>query len=458
MEMENRTLSPFMQSRRDEGNMAMDGRVTENGKKKLAIIGASYLQAPLILRAKEMGLETHVFAWAAGDVGEILADRFYPISIVEKDAILAECRRIRIDGICTIASDLAAVTVGYVADRMGLAGNSPECVRKSTNKHAMRQSFGEHGDPSPRSILAERAEDLRGITLQYPVIVKPLDRSGSRGITKIDQAGFEALAEAIENAKRQGFEKKALVEEFAEGQEYSVEGLSWQGRHRILAVTKKFTTGAPHFIETGHLQPAGLSRETGEKVREAVCHALDSLDVTCGASHSELKIAEDGTIRLIEIGARMGGDFIGSDLVPLSTGVDYVGEVIRCAMGQEPVCFRNMTGKAAGAGKTAEPEKAGEAEKPGGTGKPEEPGTRGTAGKTETAEKTDQTAAVRFIFGKKDVQVLEKLKTEHPEYLIREEIQEVTDAPVTDSSTRFGYFLMVTNHAADLKPYLPEEG
>ena len=151
----------------------------ENGtkiKRKLGIIGASYLQAPLIEKAKEMGLETHVFAWAAGDVGESLADYFYPISIVEKDAIAEKCREISIDGICTIASDLAAVTVGHVAQALGLSGNAPECVRRSTNKHAMRRAFAEGGDPSPKSILVERAEDLIGAGLRYPLIVKPLVR------------------------------------------------------------------------------------------------------------------------------------------------------------------------------------------------------------------------------------------------------------------------------------------
>ena len=372
----------------------------ENGTKKLAIIGASYLQAPLIRRAKAMGLETHVFAWAAGDVGEKLADRFYPISIVEKEAILAECRKIGISGICTIASDLAAVTVGYVADRMGLAGNSPACILKSTNKHAMRQAFEKNGDPSPKSILVESVNDLQGTALKYPVIVKPLDRSGSRGITKLESPekadpdgpenaapGTDALAAAIENAKSQGFEKKALVEEFAEGQEYSVEGLSWQGEHRILTVTKKYTTGAPHFIETGHLQPAGLSKETEEKIRRVVIHALDSLEITCGASHSELKVAPDGTIRLIEI---------------------------RCAMGQEPECFRSM---------------------------PERP---------------KRSAAVRFVFERQDLAVLDRLKAEHPEYLIRAEIQEISDTPVTDSGSRFGTFLMAAPETADLMPYLPE--
>ena len=385
---------------------------TEKPRGRLAIIGASYLQAPLIRRAREMGLETHVFAWAAGDVGETLADHFYPISIVEKEEILETCRRIGIDGICTIASDLAAVTVGFVADRLGLPGNPPECIRRSTNKHLMRRAFEENGDPSPASIMVASAEELRGRELSWPVIVKPLDRSGSRGITKLESP--EGLAEAIENAKAQGFEKKALVEEYAEGREYSVECLSWQGKHRMLAVTRKYTTGAPRFIETGHMEPAGLPEETRARIRRIVFHALDSLLVRCGASHSELKIAPDGRIRLIEIGARMGGDLIGSDLVPLSTGVDYVGEVIRCALGQEPACFSG-----------------------------------------DEFPAVQRCAAVRFVFGPVDLETLARLRREHPEFLIREEVQPLTGAEVTDSSTRFGCFLMAAPAAKDLAPYMP---
>ena len=107
--------------------------------KKLAIIGASYLQEPLIEKAKSRGIETHVFAWKVGDIGERTADFFYPISIVEKEQILKKCQEIGIDGICSIASDLAAIAVNYVAEKMGLTGNSMKCVEVSTNKHSMRQ-------------------------------------------------------------------------------------------------------------------------------------------------------------------------------------------------------------------------------------------------------------------------------------------------------------------------------
>lgn len=302
--------------------------------RNLAIIGASYLQLPLIEKAKEMGYTTHVFAWAAGDVGETAADHFYPVSIVEKEQIAEMCREIGIDGICSIASDLAAVTVNYVAEKLGLPGNSMACTLKSTNKHLMRCAFEKGGDPSPKSILVDETTDLSKLELTCPVIVKPTDRSGSRGIYKLET--LEGLEEAVRASMSVGFEKKALVEEFAEGDEYSVEGISFNGQHHILTMTQKFTTGAPHFIETGHREPAPVSAEMFEKVKQVITHALDSLEIRNSASHSEIKISADGQIRLIEIGGRMGGDCIGSDLVRYSTGVDYVRAVIQVACGIEP--------------------------------------------------------------------------------------------------------------------------
>lgn len=378
--------------------------------KKLGIIGASYLQMPVIEKAKEMGLETHVFAWAAGDIGEKAADYFYPISIVEKEDILEKCRQIGIDGICTIASDLAAVTVNYVAHAMGLTGNSPECAEISTNKHKMRLAFEERQDPSPKSILAAGVEDLEGIDLQYPVIVKPTDRSGSRGITKL-QSG-EGLAGAIAYAKEQGFEKKALVEEFAEGNEYSVECISYKGTHHFLALTQKYTTGAPHFIETGHLEPAPVSEELLEKVKATVFRALDTLKIENSASHSEIKIDETGRIAIIEIAGRMGGDCIGSHLVQLSTGVDFVKAVIELALGEEPDLV-----------------------------------PKGNTG----------AAAIRYVFAKEDIAVLEKIEKEHPGFLVTKDVQEVLEGEVTDSSTRYGMYLLKAECVKELLPYLPEQ-
>ena len=376
--------------------------------KKLAIIGASYLQEPLIQKAKRMGLETHVFAWAADDVGEKSADHFHPISIVEKDAILAECRRIGIDGICSIASDLAAITVNHVAWAMGLTGNTPEATVNSTNKHQMRLAFQRGGDPSPKSTQVEHTEDLEDLELSFPVIVKPTDRSGSRGIWKVEAR--DDLKPAVENAMAAGFEKKALIEEYAEGQEFSVECISWQGIHHFLAMTRKFTTAEPHFIETGHLEPAVVTPAVLERVKSVVFHALDSLGLKFGASHSELKLDDAGNIRLIEIGGRMGGDLIGSDLVEMSTGVDFVRAVIDVALGREPEL---------------------------------------------TPSHGPAAAAIRFLFDKEDMSVLERLKAEHPAWLRTCELWGNLSEEITDSSNRHGYFLFGAETPEQLLPYLP---
>lgn len=378
--------------------------------KKLAIMGASYLQVPLIKKAQDMGIETHVFAWAAGDVGESIADYFHPISIVEKDAILDKCRQIGIDGVCSIASDLAAVTVNYVAHHMGLTGNSLECAFQSTNKNAMRRCFAAHGDPSPKSILVRSGQEALELKLDYPVIVKPVDRSGSRGITKLYTP--DGLSEAVERAIEHGFDKGALVEEFAEGKEYSIECISWQGKHTFLAATLKYTTGAPHFIETGHLEPAPLSDEKLEEVRQVVFHALDSLGIRNGASHSELKISDEGKIAIIEIGGRMGGDCIGSDLVRLSTGVDFVKAVIEVALGKEPDL---------------------------------------------TPVSSPGAAAIRFVFTDEDRALFRAVQEQQPDRLFDWKMFDLDNTEVTDSSNRYGYFIVTGASGDELTPYLPKE-
>lgn len=302
--------------------------------KKLAIIGASYLQLPLIEKAKEMGLETHVFAWAANDVGEKIADFFYPISIVEKDIILGVCRNLKIDGICSIASDLASITVSYVACNLGLIGNSLESSELSTNKFLMRNAFKKNNDPIPDFMIINEDTEITKICIKYPAIIKPIDRSGSRGVYKIDSKSD--LESALKKAINESFAKEAILEEFVDGDEYSVEYISWNGEHNFLALTEKVTTGEPRFIEKAHIEPANVSEDILKRIKLIVEHALTSLKIRYGASHSEVKIDKKGNIKIIEIGARMGGDCIGSDLVYYSTGIDFVKAVIDVSLGNKP--------------------------------------------------------------------------------------------------------------------------
>lgn len=378
--------------------------------KKIVIIGANSFQNPLILKAKEMGYETHVFAWQDGSIGERTADYFYPISIVEKDEILEKCREIRPDAVVTIASDLANITVQYVASRLGLPSNSDENILISTNKYAMRQAFMDNGVASPKFAKVSEETDLAEATAQmtYPVIVKPTDRSGSRGITKVNQ--FDEILAAVKAAIENSFEKCAIIEEFIDGEEYSCECVSYAGEHHVLAVTKKYTTGYPHFIETGHMEPAPISKELRDKVAAEIPKALDALQIQNGASHSEFKITDEGEVRIIEIGSRMGGDCIGSHLVHLSTGYDFVKMVIQTALGEEPTLIPEHGPKYAG---------------------------------------------IRFIFNKEDLKVYEDVQKNQPQLIeYVSEIEEVGEHEVVDSSTRFGYFIIVSDSEQEVKEIL----
>lgn len=365
--------------------------------KKLVVIGANDFQNQLILKAKSLGYETHVFAWRDGAVGEKSADFFYPISIVEKDAILEECRKIKPDGVCSIASDLAAITVNYVAENLGLPCNSTKHTAEQTNKYAMRKAMAQAGIPCPKFIIADSTTDFETelADFSFPIIVKPTDRSGSRNIMKLES--LDGVCQAVKEACETSFEKKAIIEEYLTGNEYSMESISYNGKHHFLAVTKKFTTGAPHFIETGHKQPSDLSDETVKKAIDTIFKALDALHVENSASHAEFRVDEDGNIKIIEIGARMGGDCIGSDLVYLSTGHDFVKMVIDVACGNSPTLNENPTGRQ---------------------------------------------AEIRFLFDQNDLDEFEKWRKDNEKLIYRVSDFELDNiGNVTDSSTRIGYYI-----------------
>lgn len=364
--------------------------------KKLAIIGANEFQNPLILKAKEMGYETHVFAWEAGDIGERTADVFHPISTVEKEAIWQVCREVGVTACCSIGSDLATHTVNYVQRRLGNPCNPEITDTIATDKYEMRRALRAAGVPCPGFLkVTDIPPETALAGMRYPMIVKPTDRSGSRGIFKVQS--YAGLCAAVPQSIACSFGRAAIIEEFITGVEFSCEGISFAGKHHFLALTKKFTTGAPHFIETGHVEPADIAPAVQAQIYDAMKKALDALQIQYGASHGEFMLTPAGDIRIVEIGARMGGDCIGSDLVFLSTGLDYTAMVIDTACGKAPDLIPK--------------------------------------GKHHRAE-------IRFIFSEADRAVLEELVHTAPESIWRWECDsEHLSADVTDSSNRHGYWI-----------------
>jgi len=301
-------------------------------KQKLAIIGANYLQKPLVKKANQLGIETHVFAWRDGNVAARIADYYYPISIIEKETVLEKCLEVEIDGITSVGSDVAMPTVNYVADKMNLIGNSLENTNNSTNKFEMRKRFQRAGLNCPKFCVVDKINSKIHSSVSVPLIVKPIDRSGSIGVKKVETA--EEIQEAVKEALDKSYISKAIVEEYINGKEYSVEMISNDGKHHFLAVTEKVTTGPPYFVEIAHHQPAEIPDGTKKRIIETVKSGIDALGLKNGATHSEVMLVDGNKVFIIEIAGRMGGCFIGSHMVRHSTGYDYLKGIIEVALGQ----------------------------------------------------------------------------------------------------------------------------
>lgn len=301
--------------------------------KKLAILGASYLQWPLYEKAKQKSIVT---LGLSSESSFSLADQYFSVSIREKEKILSICREENINGIISIASDIVVPTMTYISNNLGLVGNSINSSELSTNKLKMRNTLrGEEiAIPSFQQVSSVKEVISFRNSAGKNVIIKPVDRSGSLGVFKIDLSADEKIVEEKFNeALSYSFVKEVLVENFVSGREVSVEAISFKGKHYILAFTDKVTSGSPHFVELEHHQPAKLRSDERKDLSDLVFRSLNCLRMENGASHSEFIITEHNKIFVTEIATRMGGDFIGSDLVELSTGYDYLGATIDIALG-----------------------------------------------------------------------------------------------------------------------------
>lgn len=308
-------------------------------QKRLLVLAAGILQVPVIKKAKEMGI--YVIA-ADGDpnaVGLKYADKAIVVNITSEEEVLKEAREEQIDGVIHPCSEVSMNVMGRLNDELGLSGITREQAIRATNKHLMREAFEKGNAPSPKSILTENAEDAwmhlqNGFSTDG--ILKPSRNSGSRGIAKVSRnMEKDDFIKAYDIALNESRDKSVLIEQFIEGPEFSIEIIVWNGKVNVLTVTDKKTTGAPHFVELGHNQPSCFSVADVETLKAAAVAGVKSLGVNNCACHAEAKLM-DGKAYLMEIGARLGGDFISTELTHLSTGIDMVAAAINVALGIEP--------------------------------------------------------------------------------------------------------------------------
>lgn len=307
--------------------------------KKLLVLAAGILQVPIIKRAHELGY--YVIA-ADGDpnaVGLQYADKQIVANIVNEDEMLAIAREEKIDGVIHPCSEVSMNVMGRINDELGLSGISKDQAIRATNKHLMRDAFEKAGAPSPKSFCFDIAEEAwRCFCNELPSdgILKPSRNSGSRGIAKI-QKGLSKTDFTVlfERSKAESRDKSVMLEQFVEGPEFSVEIIVWKGQIHVLTVTDKKTTEAPYFVELGHNQPSCFPSETVENIKDAAVSGVKALGVNNCACHAEVKLQDDNAY-IMEIGARMGGDFISTVLTRLSTGVNMIDAAVNCALGIEP--------------------------------------------------------------------------------------------------------------------------
>lgn len=300
--------------------------------KKIMILGGSEAQLPAILKAKELGYLTFNVDMYDDAFCKEYADEFENISTLDFDGLCEAIEKHKPDGIMTIASDRPVPILAKLAEKYGFIAVNTESATKATNKYLMRETFNKTGVAIPRFSKITCIEELyKNIdAIGFPAILKPVDSSGSRGISYIDIN--TDLENAYHYSKAAANSGTLLLEEYMIGEEYSVESFTEKGETIICAITEKSTTGKPHFIETGHVVPAELDYEKTLKIKELVLKAHKALKVNCGPSHTEVMYTESGP-KIVEIGLRMGGDCISSFLVPLATSIDLVGLTIKQALG-----------------------------------------------------------------------------------------------------------------------------
>ena len=307
--------------------------------KKIMILGASILQLPAIEKAKEMGLEVIAVDMNPEAVGfKVPGVIKEVISTIDTPAIVKAAKRHQINGIMTLASDMPMQSVAVVSSEMGLVGISEDTALKATNKAFMRDALREAGVPVPLYFrVRDKAEFLDAVSKirarNYKCIVKPADNSGSRGVDLLKENSD--LDDAYEYSKRFSRGGELVVEEYMEGPEVSVETLAFDRDVHVIQITDKITTGAPYFVEMGHTQPSRLEADVRERIAEVAIAANKAIGIENGPSHTEIKVTKDGP-KIVELGARLGGDCITTHLVQLSTGVNMVEASIRIALGEKP--------------------------------------------------------------------------------------------------------------------------
>ena len=304
--------------------------------KRILIFGGGLNQLTLIKACNDLGYLSIVIDPNKNAPGKSLAHTFEVVAPNDYNKTKNIALKYKIDGIATSQMQNPLRMMAKLASELGFIFNKPEIIEQSLNKYLMKKVFTKNNIPCAKGYLFQSKnkltpQKLKG--LKFPLIIKPLDSHSSRGVYRVDK--FEEILEHIDETISFSTTQEFLIEEFLEGPEFSIEAVTYSDETKIVQFTEKMITPPPNVVELGHLQPATFTEEQKDKISEIVISAIKALGLNNTVSHTEIKLTKKGPV-IIEIGPRMGGDFISSYLVKHSCGVDLDRATIQMSVGKEP--------------------------------------------------------------------------------------------------------------------------
>jgi carbamoyl-phosphate synthase large subunit len=305
-------------------------------KKNILIFGAGLNQLTLIQAARDLGLNSIVIDPFDEAPGKNLADYFYKVDGNDYETTKKIAIEHNVAGIITSQMEKPMRLMAKLANELNFIFHTPEITEKSLDKWLMKKSFLENGVPCAQGKVFNSKEIINAeqiINFKFPLIIKPTSATSSQGVYKVNS--IEEINYFREITERFSKESEIIIEEFLDGPEFSVESITYNGKTTIVQITEKFVTPYPRTVEIGHLQPSQLDKEQQNNISEVAISAIEAISIDNSAAHTEVKLTSGGP-KIVEIGARLGGDYISSYLTLHSCGVDMDKAAIQVALGQEP--------------------------------------------------------------------------------------------------------------------------
>jgi biotin carboxylase len=304
----------------------------------IMILGAGIMQIPGIRLARARGWKVIVVDGNKEAPGRTLADHFEVVDLKDREGLLAIARRYHerygLNGVFTAGTDFST-SVAWVAEHMDLPGIPFETAMRATDKCLMREAFRKAGVPSPRFACVSGPVDPDSIlgALDFPLVVKPVDNMGARGVRKVDSQ--EALVNACRSALPLSRSSRVIVEEYMEGPELSLDAVVYGGQVTVCGNADRHIFFPPNFVEMGHTMPTCLDRTSRARVEEVFEAGIHAIGIENGAAKGDIKLTPRGPM-VGEIAARLSGGYMSGWTFPLSSGVEVTQAAMNIAVGLPP--------------------------------------------------------------------------------------------------------------------------